>query len=94
MGSRELERARRVVGRWAVPASRGEPDLDTRQELARIERAILHGAVHVFEELGDFHAAPKRCGEPERQVRRRGGRASIDRGGVWRTERLARVCFR
>ena len=92
--SRELERARRVVGRWAEPAGRGEPDPGTRQELARIERAIVQGAVHVLEEFGGLQAALKRSIALENQARRQeAGRASIDRGAAWRTTRLNGVRF-
>ena len=92
---RELERARRVIGGWAEPGGPGEPDPGIREELARIERAIVQGAVHVLEEFGGLQAALKRSVALESQARRQeAGRASIDRGAAWRAERLARVRFR
>ncbi len=91
---RELERARRVTRGWAGPNGRGEPEAGTAEELARIERAILQGAVHVLEEFGGLQAALKRSVALEKRARRQGGRGSIDRGVAWRTERLARVRFR
>ena len=91
---RELERARRVTRGWAGPTGRAGPEAGTAEELARIERAILQGAVHVLEEFGGLQAALKRSVALERQSRRRGGRGSIDRGVAWRTERLARVRYR
>ena len=93
--ARELERARRVIGGWAEPTGPGEPDPGVREELARIERAIVQGAVHVLEEFGGLQAALKRSVALEDRARRQeAGRASIHRGAAWRTERLARVRFR
>ncbi|MXX35182.1 MAG: hypothetical protein F4X22_16495 [Gemmatimonadales bacterium] len=93
--SRELDRARRVIGGWAEPAGPGEPEAGVREELARIERAIVQGAVHVLEEFGGLQAALKRSIELEAQARRQGaGRASIHRGAAWRTARLNGVRFR
>ena len=93
---RELERARRVIAGWAEPAGPDEPDPAIREELARIERAILQGDVDVLEELGGLQAALKRSIELETQAPRRqqAGRASIRRGAAWRTARLAGVRFR
>ena len=91
---RELERARRVTRGWAEPGGAGDPDPDTREELARIERAILQGAVHILEEFGGLQAALKRSVALEKQARRPGGCGSIDRGVAWRTERLASVRYR
>ena len=92
---RELERARRVIGGWAEPAGPGEADPGVREELARIERAIVQGAVHVLEEFGGLQAALKRSIELENQARRQeAGRASIHRGAAWRTARLNGVRFR
>jgi len=91
---RELERARRVIGGWAEPAGPGESCPAIREELARIERAIVQGAVHILDEFGGLQAALKRSVALENQARRQGGRGSIDRGVAWRTERLARVRYR
>ena len=92
--ARELDRARRVTRGWAAPSGRGEPEAGTAEELARIERAILQGAVHVLEEFGGLQAALKRSVALEKRTRRPGGRGSIDRGTAWRAERLARVRYR
>ena len=92
--ARELDRARRVTRGWAEPSGRAEPEAGPAEELARIERAILQGAVHVLEEFGGLQAALKRSVALEKQARRPGGRGSIDRGTVWRAERLARVRYR
>ncbi len=92
--ARELDRARRVTRGWAEPSGRGEPEAGTAEELARIERAILQGAVHILEEFGGLQAALKRSVALEKQTRRPGGRGSIDGGTAWRAERLARVRFR
>ena len=92
---RELERARRVTRGWAGPGGSGEPEAGTAEELARIERAILQGAVHVLEEFGGLQAALKRSVALENRTRRQErGRGSIDRGAAWRAERLARVRYR
>ena len=58
--SRELERARRVMRGWAEASGPGEPDAGIREELARIERAMLQGAVQILEEFGGLQAAMKR----------------------------------
>ena len=92
--SRELERARRVMRGWAEPSGAGEPDPGIVEELARIERAILQGAVHILEEFGGLQAALKRSIALEKRARRQGGRGSIHRGAAWRTARLAGVRFR
>ena len=92
--ARELDRARRVMRGWAEPSGGGEGEPEVREELARIERAIIEGAVHILEEFGGLQAALKRSVALERQARRQGGRASINRGVAWRTARLAGVRFR
>ena len=93
--SRELERARGVIGGWAEPARSGEPAPGPAEELARIERAIVEGAVDVLEEFGGLQAALKRSIELEAQARRHeAGRASIHRASAWRTARLNGVRFR
>ena len=92
--SRELERARRVTRGWAEPSGPVEPDAGVREELARIERAILKGAVHVLEEFGGLQAALKRSIALEKQARRRAGRGSIDRSVGWQTVRLQGARYR
>ncbi|WP_420449784.1 hypothetical protein [Candidatus Palauibacter sp.] len=92
--TRELERARRVTRGWAEPSGHRKPDPEIREELARIERAILQGAVHILEEFGGLQAALKRSIALESQARRQGGRGSIDRGIVWQTVRLQGARYR
>ncbi len=92
--SRELERARRVTRGWAEPTGHGKPDAEIREELARIERAILQGAVHILEEFGGLQAALKRSIALESQARRQARRGSIDRGIVWQTVRLQGARYR
>ena len=87
--SRELEGARRVMRGWAEASGPGEPDGGIREELARIERAILQGAVQILEEFGGLQAAMKRSVVLEKQVRRQPGPGSIRRASTWRTVRLA-----
>ena len=87
--SRELERARRVMRHWAKPSGPAEPDPEVREELARIELAILEGAVEILDEYGGLQAAMKRSVALEKQARRQPARALIRRGCTWRAERLA-----
>ena len=92
--SRELERARRVMRHWAEPSGPAELDPQVRKELARIEEAILAGAVPILEEYGGLQAAMKRSVALEKQARRQAARASIRRGSTWRTARLAGARYR
>ncbi|MDE2979834.1 MAG: hypothetical protein OXU74_01445 [Gemmatimonadota bacterium] len=90
----ELERARRVTRGWSEPGGHGEPDPGIAEELARIEGAILDGAVHVLEEYGGLQAALKRSIALEREASRPVRRGSIDRGSVWQTARLQGARYR
>ena len=92
--SRELERARSVTRGWAEPTDHGKPDPEIGEELARIERAILQGEVHILEEFGGLQAALKRSIALERQARRQAQRGLIDRGIVWQTVRLQGARYR
>ena len=92
--SRELERARRVMRHWAEPSGPAELDPQVRKELARIEEAILAGAVPILEKYGGLQAAMKRSVALEKQARRQAARASIRRGSTWRTARLAGARYR
>ena len=92
--SRELERARRVMHHWAEPSGPAELDPQVRKELARIEEAILAGAVPILEKYGGLQAAMKRSVALEKQARRQAARASIRRGSTWRTARLAGARYR
>ncbi|MCY4024719.1 MAG: hypothetical protein OXH75_00195, partial [Acidobacteria bacterium] len=91
--SREIRRAERVMRGWAEDGV-AEADPEIRDEIARIERAILQGAIQVLEEFGGLQAAMKRSVALTKQVRRRGGRGSIQRGTAWRTVRLAGARYR
>ena len=66
-----LERARRVLGRWAknfyLAAAAHDPL--SGEEIARIEQAILKGNVGVLDEYGDLQGALKRIGELKRRAR-------------------------
>ena len=92
--TRELERARRVMRHWAEPSGPAELDPEVREELARIERAILDGAVEILDEYGGLQAAMRRSVALQKQARRQATRASIRRGSTWRTARLAGARYR
>ncbi len=92
--SREIDRALAVMSGWAEASGPGEPDAGIREELARIERAILQGAVQILEEFGGLQAALKRSVALEKQERRQTGRGAIHRGVAWQTVRLAGARYR
>ena len=92
--TRELERARRVMRHWAEPSGSAEPEPEVQEKLARIERAILEGAVEILDEYGGLQAAMKQSVALEKQARRQAARASIRRGSTWRTARLAGARYR
>ena len=92
--SREMDRALAVMSGWAEASGPGEPDAGIREELARIERAILQGAVQILEEFGGLQAALKRSVALEKQGRRQAGRGAIHRGVAWQTVRLAGARYR
>ena len=75
--SREMDRALAVMSGWAEASGPGEPDAGIREELARIERAILQGAVQILEEFGGLQAALKRSVALDKQARRQTGRGAI-----------------
>ena len=87
--SREMDRALAVMSGWAEASGPGEPDAGIREELDRIERAILQGAIQILEEFGGLQAALKRSVALEKQARRQAGRGAIHRGVAWQTVRLA-----
>ena len=91
---REMERARQVMRGWARPSGHAEPAPEVREELDRIERAILEGAVQILEEFGGLQAAMKRSVALTKQARRQAVHGSIRRGSVWRTARLAGARYR
>ena len=78
--SREMDRALAVMSGWAEASGPGEPDAGIREEIDRIERAILQGAVQILEEFGGLQAALKRSVVLEKQARRQTGRGVIHRG--------------
>lgn len=90
----EIERARRVIRGWAEPSGPGEPDADAAEELARIERAIIEGAVDVLEEFGGLQAAMKHSVALEEQTLRRPRRGSVSRAATWQTMRLQGARYR
>ena len=91
---RETERARRVLGRWGEDSGRGEVDPRVRDELNRIERAILKGAIEVLDEYGGLQAALKRSVALEKVARRQASRGTLRRVRTWRTTRLGGVVYR
>ena len=90
----ELDRAEAVLDGWVRPSGTARPDAGIREELARIERAILQGAVAVLEEFGGLQAAMKRSVALEKQLRRRPAAGVVRRAGTWRTTRLAGTLYR
>ena len=92
--SREMDRALAVMSGWAEASGPGESDAGIREELARIERAILQGAIQILEEFGGLQAALKRSVALEKQARRQAGRGAIQRGVAWQTVRLAGARYR
>ena len=90
LGERALERAETVLKNWAGGSGHlaGAPDPSAAQEIARIEQAILQGAIRVLNEFGGLQAALKRSVALKKLNRQRGGRKIIDSGFTWRTLRL------
>ena len=84
----------KLISRELGITGSSEPDAGIREELARIERAILQGAVQILEEFGGLQAAMKRSVVLEKQVRRQPGPGSIRRASTWRTVRLAGARYR
>ena len=82
-------RARRVCVLRPRRSGPGESDGDIREEIARIERAILQGAVQILEEFGGLEATLKRSVALTTQARRQAVRGSIQRGRTWQTVRLS-----
>ena len=85
------EAVRRGRGR---PAGRAEPDAGIREELARIERAILQGTVTVPEEFGGLQAAVKRSVALEKRMRRQPAPEPVRHAGTRQTVRLSGARFR
>ena len=92
--SREMDRALAVMSGWAEASGPGEPDAGIREEIDRIERAILQGAVQILEEFGGLQGALKRSVALEKQAHRQAGRGAIHHGVAWQTVRLAGARYR
>ena len=90
----EFARARSILGGWAEASGPAEPDAGIREEIARIERAILQGAIQILEEFGGLQAALKRSVALTKQARRQRGRGPIHTGRTWQTVRLSGAHFR
>lgn len=90
----ELDRADAVPRGWVQSPGSAKPDAGIREEVARIERAILQGTVEVLEEFGGLQGAMKRSVALEKQVRRRPAAGVIRRAGTWQMTRLAGALYR
>ncbi len=90
----DTQRAERVMRRWTEPSGAGEAPAEVREELDRIERAILEGAVEVLDEYGGLQAALKRAVALENGAAgKTPGQAVLHRARSWRTTRLAGVVY-
>ena len=91
--SRQTERARKAMRYWTEASGTAEPDPMVARELARIERAIIDGAVEILDEYGGLQAAMQKSVALEREARRQPRRATIHRADAWRTVRLQGVRY-
>ncbi len=91
--SRETDRAGKVVRHWTEASGPAEPDPTVARELARIERAIIEGAVEVLDGYGGLQAAMHRSVALQKEARRQSRRAMIHRASAWRTVRLQGVRY-
>ena len=90
----ELDRADVVLHGWVQPSGIARPDTGIREEVARIERAILEGTAAVLEEFRGLQAAMKRSVALEKQMRPQPAMGVIRRVGTSRTTHLARTLYR
>ena len=90
----EFARARSILGGWAEASGPAEPDAGIREEIDRIERAILQGAIQILDEFGGLQAALKRSVALTKQERQQRGRGPIHTGRTWQTVRLSGAHFR
>ena len=90
----EFARARAILGGWAEASGPAEPDAEIREEIDRIERAILQGAIQILDEFGGLQAALKRSVALTKQERQQRGRGPIHTGRTWQTVRLSGAHFR
>ncbi len=79
---------------WAEAGPPREPDPRLRQEIERIRRAIIDGAVPVLDEYGGLQAAMKRRAVLTKRLRRQPRPGSIQAARTWRSDRLAGTCYR
>ena len=91
--SRQTERARKVMRYWTEASGTAELDPMVARELARIERAIIEGAVEILDEYGGLKAAMQKSVALEKEARRQPRRATIHRASAWRTVRLQGVRY-
>ena len=70
----ELNRAGTVLANWAGDPRPSEFDAEVSLEIARIEHAILRGAVQILEEFGGLQAAMKRSVALTKRAHRQAGR--------------------
>ena len=90
----EFARARSILGGWAEASGPAEPDAGIREEIARIERAILQGAIQILDDFGGLQAVLKRSVALTKQARQQRGRGPIHTGRTWQTVRLSGAHFR
>ena len=91
--SRQVERARKVMRYWTEASGTADPDPMVARELARIERAIIEGAVEILDEYGGLQAAMQKSVALEKEALRQPRRATIHRASAWRTVRLQGVRY-
>ena len=89
-----MDRARTILNNWVEASGPSKPDADASEEIARIERAILQGAIQILDEFGGLQAALKRSVALTKQARRQRGRGPIHTGRTWQTVRLSGAHFR
>ena len=85
-----------MVGHGDQPSgARDSAGADGGQDIARIEQAILQGAVgQILDGFGGLQAVLKRSIAVEKQSCRRGRLRLIHSRTIWKTERLSQVLFR
>ena len=86
--TRELARARKVLGHWAeAPAEASFAD-PARREIARIEQAILGMDDAAVEKLGGFQSCLVRIAELKKRLRSECPGMAIDGFEAWRSSQL------
>ena len=80
--------------RSCVPSAHN-PKTKGSQEIARLEQAVLQGAVgRILDEFGGLQAVLKRSIALQKQSCPQGRRRLIHSGTTWKTERLSEALFR